>query len=146
MVRRHIQRHPGSIRAHWRQLLQAPDRVLYLVLAGCVLLLLAVPLLLYEATTGISLVRSQESTKVVSTWVQFDFQQQCIRDAIVRDVPRNASVFVNPNESEYNAGRLVELSTPWAKLVDNRNRATYSLKIVAGGQCSGESLAVKVIR
>ncbi len=146
MVRRHIQRPPGTVRAHGRNLLQAPDRVLHLVLAGCILLFLAVPLLLYEASTGISLVRSQESPQVVSTWEQFDVQQQCIRDAITRAVPRNANVFVSPNQSQYDAGRLVELSTPWVKLVNDRDRATYSLKLVKGSECNGESIAVNVVR
>ena len=42
-------------------------------------------------------------------------------------------------------GQLVELSTPWATPVASRNRASYSLAIVRGTQCNGESLAVETI-
>jgi hypothetical protein len=151
---------PGNSRgqygsANYIQCLSSSDRtyepmvsnqVLARVLAGCVALLVATLFLLYEATSGVTLMASQEHSSVVSTWANFDAQQQCIRDAITRAVPQNANVFIAPNQSGFSAGQLVELSTPWARPVANRERATYSLAIVQGTQCSGESLAVEAMR
>jgi hypothetical protein len=116
------------------------------VLAGCVLLLAASLLFLYEAASGVSLMASQEHSSVVSTWAQFDEQQQCIRDAITRAVPEHSSVVIGSNQSGFYAGQLVELSTPWARPVGSGKGATYSLSIVRGTQCDGESLAVETIR
>ena len=138
-----IQCLPSSVRTYE---LMVSNQVLARVLAGCVLLFAATLLLLYEAASGVTLMASQEHSSVVSTWANFDSQQQCIRDAITRAVPQNASVFIAPNESGFYAGQLVELSTPWARPVVRRERATYSLAIVRGTQCNGESLAVEAIR
>jgi hypothetical protein len=111
-----------------------------------VAVLVATLLLLYEAGSGVTLMASQEHSSVVSTWANFDAQQQCIRDAITRAVPHNANVFIAPKQSGFSAGQLVELSTPWARPVASREQAAYSLAIVRGTQCSGESLAVETIR
>jgi hypothetical protein len=107
---------------------------------------MATLLLLYEAESGVTLMASQEHSSVVSTWANFDVQQQCIRDAITSAVPRNANVFIAHNQSGFYAGQLVELSTPWATPVASRDRATYSLAIVGGIQCNGESLTVETIQ
>jgi hypothetical protein len=126
--------------------LMISNQVLDRVAAGCVLLFIATGLLLYEAETGVTLMAGQERSSVVSTWNNFDVQQQCIRDAIIRAVPQNVNVFISHNQSGFYAGQLVELSTPWATPVASRNRASYSLAIVRGTQCNGESLAVETIR
>jgi hypothetical protein len=133
----------SSIRTHE---LMVSNQVLDRVLAGCVLLFIATPLLLYEAESGVTMMASQERSSVLSTWANFDEQQQCIRGAITRAVPQNVKVFISQNQSGFYAGQLVELSTPWATPVASRNRASYSLAIVRGTQCNGESLAVETIR
>ena len=44
------------------------NQVLDRVLAGCVLLFIATPLLLYEAESGVTMMASQERSSVVPTW------------------------------------------------------------------------------
>ena len=132
----------SSIRTHE---LMVSNQVLDRVLAGCVLLFIATPLLLYEAESGVTMMASQERSSVLSTWANFDEQQQCIRGAITRAVPQNVKVFISQNQSGFYAGQLVAerlRATP----VASRNRASYSLAIVRGTQCNGESLAVETIR
>jgi hypothetical protein len=145
MARHRFQSWSTGARRYERQLQTVPNKVLSRALAGCVLLCLAIPILLYEANNGVSLMVNQEKSPVISTWSQFDGQQQCIRNAIAREVPRDAHVFINRNQSQFLSGQLLELSTPWAKPVVDRNRATYSLTIVGGTQCSGESLVVRAV-
>ena len=70
------------------------NQVIARVLAGCVLFFVATLLLLYEAESGVTLMASQEHSSVVSTWANFDVQQQCIRDAITRAVPHDATVYI----------------------------------------------------
>jgi len=135
----------ASLRAHKRQLLTVSNRVLYGVLAGCVLLVIAIPTLLYEANSGVTLMTSQERSSVVSAWAKFDAQQECIRQSITRGVPKNATVFVSPDQNEFLQGQLLELSTPWARPVTSRDQATYSLAIINGTRCDGESLEVTPI-
>ena len=141
--RQHIQCPSSNVRTDE---LMVTNQVIARVLAGCVLFLIATLLLLYEAESGVTLMASQEHSSVVSTWANFDVQQQCIRDAITRAVPHDANVHIAQNQSGFYAGQLVELSTPWARPVASRERANYSLAIVRGTQCNGESLAVDPIR
>ena len=157
---REVRQLPGISRGHYgaantpnvsrpasgHRSLMVSNQVIARVLAGCVLFFAATLLLLYEAASGVTLMASQEHSSVVSTWANFDAQQQCIRDAITRAVPQNATVFIATDQSGFYAGQLIELSTPWARPVASRERATYSLAIVRGTQCSGESLAVETIR
>ncbi len=135
----------ASLRAHERQLLTVPNRVLYGVIAGCVLLVIAIPTLLYEANSGVTLMTNQETSSVVSTWAKFDAQQECIRRAITRSVPKDATIIVSRDQDEFLQGQLLELSTPWARPVSRRDQATYSLAIVGGTRCGGESLKVTPI-
>ena len=122
------------------------DRTLAQVLAGGVLVLIATLLLLYEAQSGVSLMADQERSSSVSTWSTFDRQQQCVRSEIAHKVPEGATVFISGNQSGFNAGQLTELSTPWANPVENRDRADYSLNLVSGSQCEGESVVVVSLR
>lgn len=133
----------ASFRAHERQILTVPNRVLFGVLAGLVLLVIAVPTLLYEASSGVTLMTNQERSSVVSTWAKFDAQQECIRQSIARSVPKDATVIVSQQQSGFLQGQLLELSTPWARPVARSDQAAYSLAIVDGTQCDGESLEVK---
>jgi len=116
------------------------------VLAGCVLVLVASVMLVHEAVSGVKSIANQQTASVVSRWAKFDAQQQCLRDAITRGVPRGSHFYISQGQQSFIAGQLAELSIPWATPVASRAQASYTLAIVPGSQCEGMSLTVQAIR
>jgi hypothetical protein len=99
--------------------------------------------LFYFASTAVSLIASQQNSSALSTWSKFDAQQQCLRTAITREVPQGTRFYIPSDQGEWHTGELAELSIPWATPVVSRAQATYTLAIVPGSQCEGESLQVE---
>ena len=73
-------------------------------------------------------------------------QQQCLRDAITRAVPRGTRVLISQDQNTFLRLELAELSIPWVTPVDNMSQAAYEVVIVPGSECGGESLSAKAVR
>jgi hypothetical protein len=116
------------------------------VFAGCVIVVLAVGMLLHVTASGMTSIADQEKSSIVSKWTAFDTQQQCLRDAMTRAVPRGSRVLISQDQNTFLRLELAELSIPWVTPVDSRSQAAYEVVIVPGSECGGESLSAKAIR
>jgi hypothetical protein len=116
------------------------------VFAGCVIVVLAVGLLLHVTASGMKSIADQEKSSIVSKWTAFDTQQECLRDAITRAVPRGTRVLISQDQNTFLRLELAELSIPWVTPVDNMSQAAYEVVIVPGSECGGESLSAKAVR
>ena len=84
---------------------------------------------------------AERSPASVSTWKTFDRQQECIYHAIRTDLPKGASIYIDPNGG-YAAQILAELSTLWAVPQPAPTSAGWKISEVPGIACSGVSLKV----
>jgi hypothetical protein len=116
------------------------------IVAGCIMVVLAALILLHTTASGMSSIADQEKSSVVSKWRSFDTQQQCLRDAITRAVPRGSAVMISNDQSTFLRLELVELSIPWLTPVATQSEAAYTMRIVPGSQCGGESLSTETVR
>ena len=87
----------------------------------------------YSETTQI------RNSASVSSWITFASQEQCILHSIRADLPEGATVYVH-DASAYDAALLEELSTPWVQLENKRGDAQWSVTLVNGSKCSGDTV------
>ncbi len=116
------------------------------VIAGLVLIAVAVVTLLFVAVPGVRITLNEQSPAVISNWTAFNAQQQCLREAITHAVPKGATVSISQLQNTFSGQELGELVIPWASPVENPSQAAYSLQIVNGNECGGSSLSVHALR
>jgi hypothetical protein len=91
---------------------------------------------------GISATVNEQKSPTVATWTVFIQQQECVRNAIERQIPKGARIVIYDSNT-YNAQRLQELATGWAVPVNSPASASYQISLTAGTACEGEALWVR---
>ena len=93
------------------------------------------------ANHGLDVTAAELSRKSVSSGTFVNTQQECIYHQIHSQLPKGATVYISG--TGYNEQRLVELTALWAVPQASPSRAKWTISIVPGKTCSGESLQIQ---
>lgn len=98
--------------------------------------LLVTGTLLLAGLAALGLVRPLRQLHGQASTIRADYTRlACLERAVHRRVDRHDRVYVTP-DVQYGQ-RLVEMATPWARVVPDQARSTVVLRVAAGDECAG---------